>query len=174
MDSSPQVAKLAQNSEINQKIQKMRTLAKSKQRGSDPVPLSKFKYETMKRPQHRVKTVMTPSTFNRKYSKDLTKDQAMRDRLKSIVTRAPSQDKPLTDNEGSHSIHTICPVKCDAIDSKDPEKSESYEFDDIDELDISDNESQDNAPADRLAGDESGPKEDETGDAEGKVRDVVV
>ena len=71
-------------------------------------------------------------------------------------------------------------MKRDATDSSDTEKSKSDSSDSvgdsdaIGELDINDGESLENAPADRLASDESGPKEDESGDAEGKVPHVVV
>jgi hypothetical protein len=49
MDSSEQVAKLAQKSEIGQNIDRMRKLAKSNRRGSVVAPQSKFKPETLER-----------------------------------------------------------------------------------------------------------------------------
>ena len=64
------------------------------------------------------------------------------------------------------------PVKRDATDSSDQEKSESDHSYAIAELDMSDDQSRENAPADRLAGHESGPNEDEGGDAEGRYGDI--
>jgi hypothetical protein len=176
MDSSPQVAKLAQRSEMGQKIDKMRKVAKSKHQGTDLAPMSQFQGSgPMKKGcSPRARTTMSPSAFKRRYSKDLTKDVAMRARIDSIQTNLVSKYKPSTESKDSGPSDVNLPVKRDDTHFSDPEKSESDHSDAIGELDMSDDQGRKNAPADRLAGDESGPKESEGRDAEGKVRDMVV
>ena len=174
MDSSPQVEKLALKSEMGHKIQKMRTVANSKHRGCVLAPPSKFKNETLERLQPGAKTVMSPVAFKRKYSQDSSKGVAIRHKIEPIVANVGSKQRTSIETADPHPSPSICPQKRDATDSSDPEKSESDDSDAIGELDINDGESLENAPADRLASDESGPKEDESGDAEGKVPHVVV
>ena len=96
MDSSPQVAKLAQRSEMGQKIDKMRKVAKSKHRGSALGPMSQFQGPIPVKEGHipRPRATMSPDAFKRKYSKDLTKDVAMMARINSIQRNSVSKYKP--------------------------------------------------------------------------------
>ena len=111
---------------------------------------------------------MTPNAFKMKYSKDITKDLAMRG---SIETNTGSQHRPPTVSEDSEPSDQDSPVKPDATDSSDPEKSESN---DSHEWDIGYHQGPKNAPRDQIAGGESEPKESESGDAEGKDWDLRV
>ena len=77
MDSSEQVAKLAEKSEMGQEIDRIRATAKLHHRGGVLAPRSKFKNETLKGEQPRPRATMSPSTFKKKYCKDLPKDLVM-------------------------------------------------------------------------------------------------
>jgi hypothetical protein len=166
MDSSEQVAKLAQKSEMGQNIDRMRNVAKHNRRGSFVPPTSKFKNETLERHEPREMPTMTPFAFKMKYSKDLTKDMAMR---ASIETNTGSKDLPPTIIEDPDPSDQDSPVERDATDSPDPEESVSWDNDDNIESDMSDHQGPKNAPPDHMVRGESGPKEGESGDAEGKV-----
>jgi hypothetical protein len=121
----------------------------------------------------RARASMNTGMFKKKYSEDLKKQIAKKNRIESMVSSTGSKHKTLTDNADSLSSHTICTEKRDAPDYWKPEKSESDDSNYISELDISDDQGQENGPADCLSGDESAPKEDECGNAESKVRDEV-
>jgi hypothetical protein len=142
------------------------------------VPPSKFKSEMLEESEiPRARASMNPCMFRKKYSKDSKKQVSMRNKIETIVSSVGSKHKTSTENEDSHSSHTICTEKHDASDYENPEKSEKDDrdhSDSISELDISDDQGQENGPADWLSGDESAPKEDESEIAESKVLDEVV
>jgi hypothetical protein len=118
MDSSPQIAKLAQNSEVGQKIDRIRNTLRSHDRRNAITPLSKFNNEMVMGSQiPRARASMNPGMFEKKYSKDLKKKVIMTNRIGSIVSSPSSKHKTITDYEESLSSHTICTEKRDAPDS---------------------------------------------------------
>lgn len=186
MDSSKQVAKLAKNSEVGQKIEKMRNLAKSHHRNSAavrPLPSESpaesqmqilMREESMDAPKRSPKGrgTMTPAMFKRTYSKDLTKESAMLHSMFSVATKVSSKHKPSTNGGISHPSDA---VKRDGTDSSDPEENESDANGANGGLDVNGDAGQEKMPADQLVVDGSEPiqddseeaKEHDNGDAKG-------
>jgi hypothetical protein len=168
MDSSQQVAKLAFRSEIGQKIQKMRTVAKSQYRVSPPLSSCQsqgLNGET-EMPSPNRTAYLTPSMFKRRYSQQLSTDLSMIRRVESIVAERQPNHKSSTekedsspnlkrvdtvreeDMEDSAPSHTDSTVKENATDSLDPVKSDRVQKDAIGELDDSPDAGRENSPAD--------------------------
>jgi hypothetical protein len=87
MDSSPQVTELARKSEMGQKIDKMRKVAESKHLRSVPPPVSEYQgpFPVGVRRCPRARVTMSPSSFKKKYSKDLSKDPVVMTNIQSLV-----------------------------------------------------------------------------------------
>ena len=123
VDSSPQVSKLARKSEMGQKINKMRTLAKSKHPRNDLAPIPKNQGQLPVHPRRFPKAgvTMSPSSFKRRYSKDFSKDPVMMTEIKAIVANTPCTSNFSRYLKGLDQNDTISPVKRDATSSSDLE-----------------------------------------------------
>jgi hypothetical protein len=185
MDSSEQVAKLAYRSEVGQKIEKLRTVAKSQYQGnSDSETRIKSQFHNsnalMQTPSPKIYSprrgaTLTPGAFKKRYSEQLSTDLVKMKRIQSMVAERHAKDKPSTDKEPSLiRLKRVDTVKENDIDSLDSENSESVKSDPFGKLDVSDGAGQENKPTRQLAVAKFGPEQDESGDAKGKHRDLVL
>ena len=174
IESSEQVAKLAHQSQVGQKIQKLRTIAKSHHQKISPAPPSQFQRSNAKKkiliPKEfspKQMSPLTPGALKRRYSQQSPKDLAMIKRVESIVAAREAKPRPSKHKEYSAPIDRDSTMKT-VKEYSHSEKSESVISDFIEELNVSDDAYQENTPAEEVAVDESRPKDHESGDAEGK------
>jgi hypothetical protein len=185
IDSSQQVAKLALISEVGQKIQEMRSLAKSQYRLSPPSSTCQSQgmngdLETLSPSPKKKKHTLTPGAFRRIHSQHLSAGLATTKGIESIFVERQADYKTLEDmKDWSPSMKRVDTVretdKEDSVVSEkdstlkenppyllDPEKSESVQNDAFGELDVNGDERGD------VNGDERGDaRADERGGAKG-------
>jgi hypothetical protein len=175
INSSEQVAKLAYQSEVGQKIETMRTVAKSQHRVSPPAPRSQFgranegiQTASSQRNIRKRRETWTPLAFNKRFSQDSSIDLAMMNRIDSIVAERQTKHRPTkhmkysapsgivstvkeTNKEDPALGDIVSTVKENATKWSDPEKSESlesFDSDAIGKLDFCDDAGRENTPSD--------------------------